>query len=56
MKITTYMAIFQIICDVHSTNLRIFLFVESNKNEHLVYTDNHIYYINNIFYTFVEVK
>ena len=49
MKITTYMAIFQIICDVHSTNLRIFFLLESNKKEHLVADDNHIYCIKNIF-------
>ena len=46
MKITNYMAIFQVICKY---NLRIFILLEAIKKEHLVAADNHIYYMKNIF-------
>ena len=46
---TTYTAIFQIICDVHSTNLRILFLLEAIKKEHLVAADNHMYCIKKIF-------
>jgi len=53
---TTYTAIFQIICDVHSTNLRILFLLEAIKKEHLVAADNNIYCIKIYFYISVEVK
>ena len=44
------MALLQIICDVHSTNLRIYFLLESNKKEALVNANNDInHYQCNIF-------
>ena len=49
---TTYTAIFQIIRDVHSTNLRILFLLEAIKKEHLVATNNHTYCVKNILFIY----
>ena len=49
---TTYTAIFQIIRDVHSTNLHILFLLEAIKKDSLAAADNHTYCIKNILFIY----